>query len=198
MMPAAVSGGPAEAAPPWILDARTRFKARLLRARGDDMGELPIALDLSRHDRFAAWALHGWSPPEPHGAWSVGPVAQLLIVPRVPPVAASTAEFEVTAAMAALEPAVQTVDVDINGAVSARWSLRPQAAPGKYALSVPAAALVGLDAYLVTFRIRAPLSPLSLGRSGDARMLGIAIRWITVTPGPPAAPGATRDRDASV
>lgn len=183
MIPAAAPGRFGETAAPWIVDARTRFKARLLRARGDDAGDLPIAVDLTRPDLFAACALHGWSAPEAHGAWSVGPVAQLLLVPRVPPGAAATLGIEVTSASTAPGPSVQTVDVDVNGMVAARWTLGPEPPPVKFALRVPPEALLALGAYLVTFRIHAPLSPQSLGRGDDGRLLGMAIRWITLTVG---------------
>jgi hypothetical protein len=145
---------------------------------GVDLACAGPAVDLTANLPADAMCWSGWSVAEPSGRWTSGAEARLLVNPGE----AKLQVLQLT--ISELFPPDQTATVLVGGTVAAKI-----AEPGM--VEIPA--VVGADG-LIDIRLRpdAPVSPRSLGRSDDPRVLGVKLRsvtaWSVAGGGGPSAP----------
>ena len=119
--------------------------------------------------------LSGWSPPEPHGVWTIGSEAVMEI--ELGELAKEALVLDLT-----LHPFIpgpgkpQLLQVVCDGGVLLTHEFL-DAAPRQF--SLPLRAIERNEEQLsVVFRIGSPASPASLGNSGDRRRLGVSLNVV--------------------
>ncbi len=163
-------------------EARARFLVALRRARGHTCGQLPVDIDLRRKDQVAAFARGGWSRAETVGAWTDGPMSELLIVPDEAPQGAVDVVFEIADVLFSVRHGAQSATIAVNGAAQARWAFRNgEAWARQRTIVVPADDVTRLGAVLVTLHVHTPQPLMELGVRHDTRTLGIALRSVCVS-----------------
>jgi hypothetical protein len=121
----------------------------------------------------------GWGRAEPTGRWTIGPLAQLLLGMEGQPWPREL-EFDATPF---LGPARRTLEVDVlvNGhAVSKSVYDRASDEPIVRHAPIPTSSADAGGEILLSWRIRDPRSPQSLGISEDRRALGLFVRQLTL------------------
>ena len=119
--------------------------------------------------------LGGWSPPEPHGVWTIGPEAMMEI--ELGELAREALVLDLT-----LHPFIpgpgkpQLLQVSCDGQVLLTHAFA-DAAPRQFSLPLRAVER-SEDRLTVVFRIGSPASPASLGNSGDTRRLGVSLNVV--------------------
>ena len=116
----------------------------------------------------------GWSVPEGPYTWTDGHVAEVNLGAVTSPGAVLT----VQAAGYGGPQDVQEVDVLANGSKIAHWRVRT-AAPASYQASISPQVLQSAPALKVQFQIPQAQQP-----SPGARLLGLSVRRIMITPAP--------------
>jgi hypothetical protein len=98
----------------------------------------------------------GWATPDDSGRWTEGEEATLrLRVPRLSP--------------------TLPVHVHVNGALAEEWVFGPDRSPHVRTIALEPERVGEAEELVITFRVREPRSPASLGWSADPRPLGIRI-----------------------
>ncbi len=122
---------------------------------------------------------YGWGAVEQWGTWSVGKHAHLRLA--TPPAAKRPLDFDLffRTFVHDKHPQIQ-IEIWANGDKITRLNLN-DARPKLYRLTLPAVGANG--AIDLEFRIANPCSPLQLGASTDARLLGIGLEWLCLRPG---------------
>ncbi len=175
--------------PPWLRAligklCRGEVRAMALTQRMPaKISDGPIDLSMSGNPKRTL--LYGWSEPEASGRWTDGPDA-VLAVQRDRPEHDLTINFSLFGMLAEAAP---NLDVEV-------WSGRHRLDTWKFAypdtgmqlrtLQVPSKIMTGRFLVL-TFVIREPRSPSSLGISSDVRRLGIHVRRLTFDQAPEMA-----------
>jgi len=117
----------------------------------------------------------GWSGNEPWGTWSDGKIAILNLVLDPGDSKALTLALDSHAFLAKGHESIK-VDVLANTVKITTMSYTPTDKTTIRDLVIPTKALVAQPGHLkLTFVIRSPVSPKSLGLSADARQLGIGL-----------------------
>jgi hypothetical protein len=136
----------------------------------------PIDLSLAGDPKGAL--LYGWSEPETSGRWTDGPEAALVFdlgAARYSP----TIAFAMSAMVAQAAPRLR-VEIWINRQRLADWLFEEaHALPHTRSLTIPEVALTPRHQVL-TFVIREPKSPQSLGISSDVRQLGVFVHRLVL------------------
>lgn len=162
-------------------DPRLGLRIELWRALGR-FTHLPLEIDFRTGGNSGDFAFGGgWSKPEAHGRWTVGPAAQIAAVLEPIPVEALAIEIELSGVFTAPRRLSQTVAIDVNGVEFAPWRFDhggPHAM--RRTLLVPADAVARLGAVLLTLDIAASDAPYFIGAGEDTRDLGIAVRRVAV------------------
>lgn len=156
----------------WQIWRREGRLVRLGRRGAPNLQDGPIDLSLSGDPKGAL--LYGWSEPETWGRWTDGPEAALafeLGAARH----STTIAFAMSAAMVAQAAPRLRIEIWINRQRLADWLFEEaDALPHTRSLTIPEAALADRHQVL-TFVIREPKSPQSLGISSDVRQLGVLV-----------------------
>ena len=123
---------------------------------------------------------YGWGAVEHWGTWSVGKHAHLRLA--TPPVAKCSLDFDLffRTFLHVKHPQTQ-VEIWANGDKITNLDLS-DAGPKLYRLALPAGCVGANGAIDIEFRIANPCSPVELGASTDARLLGIGLEWLCVRP----------------
>lgn len=183
--------------PPWLRAAISRVwrrdgrLVRLGRRGAPNLQDQPLDLSLSGDPKGAL--IYGWSEPEQDGRWTDGPEAALVFEVGTARQSPSLL-LSVFALYDQAAPQLR-VEIWINGERLDDWLFDETCAlPHTRVLSIPGAALS--DRYQVlTFVIRDPKSPKSLGVSDDVRQLGLFVHKITLRPSSPADSAPCEDAD---
>lgn len=123
---------------------------------------------------------YGWSRPESWGAWSNGPETS-LILPLKPNLRGRPLAVEVIGLAYVVESAPQrSVQVRVNGQLIDSWVFEHPVNEYARTLKIPAELTAGDTPMVISFAIENPVSPLSLGLSGDGRALGLAISSVRI------------------
>ncbi|TNE84408.1 MAG: hypothetical protein EP330_29785 [Deltaproteobacteria bacterium] len=134
--------------------------------------ELSFAEVLPEGTRLSA----GWSPHGKTGVWTVAEEASLTVVLDELP----QRDLEVhVRGQGYAETGPQVVDVYAGERRIATLEA-PHRRADEFVLRVPRSAVSPVGALRLTFRPRAPVSPISLGRSTDRRLLGFHVESLTV------------------
>jgi hypothetical protein len=123
---------------------------------------------------------YGWGAVEQWGTWSVGKHAHLRLVTS--PAAKRTLDFDLFFRTFLHVKHRQTqVEIWANGNKITGWALNDPM-PKLYRLTLPVGCVGPNGAIDLEFRIANPCSPLELGASTDARLLGIGLEWLWCRP----------------
>ena len=118
----------------------------------------------------------GFSHPEPKHTWTEGQNAQLSLFLKDKPKA--DLQLKITAyPFLGGNITSQTVKVYANDSLIATWQMKQE---GEYTAVIPASVLTSENIAL-RFEILNPMSPKELEISGDARILGIAFRTLSIS-----------------
>ena len=124
---------------------------------------------------------YGWGAVEQWGTWSVGKHAYLRLATL--PAAKRPLDFDLFfRTFLHIKHRQTQVEIWANGDKITGWALNDPM-PKLYRLTLPAGCLGPNGAIDLEFRIANPCSPLELGASTDARLLGIGLEWLCVRPG---------------
>ncbi|HEX4232413.1 MAG TPA: hypothetical protein VHZ07_27350 [Bryobacteraceae bacterium] len=140
-----------------------------------ELYELGSEIDFSETSNSSQYALTGWGHPEPWGRWTVGALAELCL-PLDRPLG-PRAKFE-----AVVVPYVRgrhrPLNVEIYfGQHLVRKLAFSVSGRRKVRVAIPATLCEKETQVRIGIRILNPQSPLSLGRSNDARPLGLGFMW---------------------
>lgn len=140
------------------------------------IGERILIADLNLGQSCALFG-KGWSYPENWGIWTDGKVAQLSLA--LPKEVHSSLRLTFDAG-AASRTDHQRVTISAAGMPigSVDVATKPDA---QYGVTIPKA-VVDQRSVTLEFSIDDPVSPKDLGRSGDARRLGLALHWLRLDP----------------
>jgi len=123
---------------------------------------------------------YGWGAVEQWGTWSVGKQAHLRLATL--PAAKRPLDFDLFFRTFVHTKHRQTqVEIWANGSKITGWALNDPM-PKLYRLTVPVGCVGPNGAIDLEFRIANPCSPLELGASTDARLLGIGLEWLWCRP----------------
>ncbi|MEH2483577.1 hypothetical protein V1282_006934 [Nitrobacteraceae bacterium AZCC 2146] len=136
-------------------------------------------LDFSSSGWSALYADHGWYAAEPHGTWTVGPVAVLTLPLAQPAPGPLRVTMEVTPFLLPQLPS-RTVHVKVAGAEVATWTFQLGEGYQARQIDLPADAGTGPQALVLTFEIENSISQYALGLNTDWRPLGIAVRSLKI------------------
>jgi hypothetical protein len=162
----------------WLLPFRVsrvpRVTASVFLSEVPRIGHLAYALgdtvSMGRDGYGFAYVGEGWSGQEEKHRWSIGDRASLVLrLEGDPPV---SAPLRLT--MLAWTLGGQNVELEVNGKRIGRRFVKESTEQIEF--SIPAG-LVQSDRVEIVFRTPEAKSPSSLGRSGDTRVLGIAVQW---------------------
>ena len=157
---------------PFKIDLR-----RAMHASGPP-GRIDFGLGGNAEDALVA---RGWGDPTPDGRWTLGPIAQLLIVTETPLRGQVSLTIEIAKTYVAARHPLQTMALEVNGvAIGERRFTHGATFQPEWAVVVPAAVVERLGALLVDFRLAFPIQPLELGLDDDFRLLGVMIRAIAL------------------
>ena len=120
--------------------------------------------------------LKGWGVPESWGVWSDGKVASFAI--QLPAYREGRLQLDLACAIMLDSRGVQTVAAEVNHTLVGTWYFRRST--GTFSIPLPGAAITRSGLVLVTFRIGHPVTP---GRNGDLRSLGIGLRSLVAVRG---------------
>jgi hypothetical protein len=156
-------------------------------------GDVAVRMDFSDHGASTGtgYKVAGWSHPEEFGTWTVGERATVVLHLRHPADTLRAKPLQLKTKVLPYLSAnnVQPIKVTINGVQAANWIFEQGDQFVTRSIRVPEEALAsGQEVFVVTFEIAVPTSPQSLGRSDDARPLGLAVQWVKITEG--AAPAS--------
>ncbi|GLR95961.1 hypothetical protein GCM10007858_35980 [Bradyrhizobium liaoningense] len=124
--------------------------------------------------------MDGWGDAEPWGIWTIGRHARLHRIPVSS--AAANSDFLIDAEVRAFLPGPgkkQRVIVTANGTAVATWTFS-DAEPGTVTAEIPKSVMAGRSSLTLSFDISDPVSPASLGVSGDTRALGLGISRLSI------------------
>jgi hypothetical protein len=127
-----------------------------------------------------ASVMDGWGHVEPWGISTIGRHARLHPIPV--PSAAANSDFLIVAEARAFLPGPgkkQRVIVAANGTAVATWTFS-DAEPGTVTAEIPKSVMAGRSSLSLSFDISDPVSPASLGVSGDTRALGLGISRLSI------------------
>ena len=153
-----------------------------LRARNTDQGadgqsmKAVARLEFGRGQVGVAQLGTGWSRPEQGYVWSTERECDLAL----PPLRGPGAMRVWLGAAPLLHPEklpAQTVTVLVNGTEIGSTALR---GPSVMAFDLPAAAVAAGGRITLMLRLPDAARPADLGGSSDGRLLGVALRWMTV------------------
>lgn len=120
----------------------------------------------------------GWSNPESWGVWSDGSQAKILIYPG------SLNGHDGLRFRGLFNGFVadsqQVVDVLINNQYITSWEFNAANESSEKTLDIPKSSLNNDNSIEITFNIKKPASPKSLGISDDFRKLGISMYWFVI------------------
>lgn len=122
----------------------------------------------------------GWSRPESWGVWSNGEDIP-LILPLRETLRGSAVKLRVegVAYVEAVSPE-RRVEILVGETLLDSWVFEHPQNRFVRDITLPADVTSGEDPLILTFRIQNPVSPLSLGLSGDGRMLGIGLYEVRI------------------
>lgn len=168
-------------------DPSLRFRALLRRAL--QCGDLPKVVEFGFGGNADDVILgSGWGNETGEGRWTLGPVAQLLLVTERPLRGDMSLTIEITRAFVADGHPQQTVALAVNGvAFGQRRFCHGEPFERTWRLVVPANIVERLDALLVDIRTRTPARPADLGLGPDFRFLGIMVQRVYISVGSAAA-----------
>jgi hypothetical protein len=116
----------------------------------------------------------GWSNTEEKFTWTEGNLARLTL-----PIGSKKGALKLRMMMSALtnppELPFQPVEVLANQKQAAQWQV---SSPGEFTVIIPAEAVSAGTTLEIEFRTPKAVSPKALGKSEDARMLGICVNWL--------------------
>jgi hypothetical protein len=161
-------------------DPSLRFRVLLRRALQCD--DLPKVIEFGVGGNADDVILgSGWGNETGEGRWTLGPVAQMLIVTARPLRGDTSLTIEIANAFVAERYPQQTVALAVNGvALGQRRFGHGEPFERGWAVVVPANVVELLDALLVDIRPHAPARPADLGLEPDFRFLGIMVRRVRV------------------
>ena len=119
----------------------------------------------------------GWSDPEPSGTWTEGHHA-VFVLPLGPDWKGGVAITVEALAYAPQPLSGQTVAVSVGGRTLARWQISPEHFR-RFEVDVPSNLRTG-DTILMNLTLPGALSPHTAEGSPDRRVLGIAVRAVSV------------------
>lgn len=123
----------------------------------------------------------GWGDPTESGRWTLGPLAQLLIVTGSPLAGEVALTIDIARAFVVERHPLQSVELHVNGtALGSRQFAHDMPIQDSWPIVVPAAVVERLGALLIDLRLSSPAQPLELGIAADFRVLGIMVRSLHV------------------
>jgi hypothetical protein len=137
--------------------------------------ELGSEIDFSETSNSSQYALTGWSNPEPWGRWTVGPRAELCLA--LDRGLGRRARFE-----AVVVPYVRrrhrplNVEIYFGQHMVQKLAFRISGRR-RIRVAIPAALCENETRVRIGIGVLNPRSPLSLGESNDARLLGLKFMW---------------------
>jgi hypothetical protein len=141
--------------------------------------QLGARLDFSSSGWSALYADHGWYAAEPHGTWTVGPVAVLKLPLAQPAPGPLRVTMEVMPFLIPQLPS-RTVRVKQGAVDVATWAFQLGEGYQAKAIDLPAGAGMDPQGIVLTFEIENSVSQYALGLNTDWRPLGIAIRSLKI------------------
>jgi hypothetical protein len=128
--------------------------------------------------------IYGWTRPDPHGAWSIGPRASLAVRILDPQFADLQLVVLADGLIDASRISARSVSVAVNKRDLAQWRFDTPG-PVTREVRIPRDVIADERIVRVDFRIDHSRSPRTLGLSGDTRALGFrVIEWqLTRMPG---------------
>lgn len=141
--------------------------------------QLGARLDFSSSGWSALYADHGWYAAEPHGTWTVGPVAVLKLPLAQPAPGPLRVTMEVMPFLIPQLPS-RTVRVKQGDVDVATWTFQLDEGYQAKAIDLPAGAGMDPQGIVLTFEIENSVSQYALGLNTDWRPLGIAIRSLKI------------------
>ena len=141
--------------------------------------QLGARLDFSSSGWSALYADHGWYAAEPHGTWTVGPVAILKLPLAQPAPGPLRVTMEVMPFLIPQLPS-RTVRVKQGAVDVATWAFQLGEGYQAKAIDLPAGAGMDPQGIVLTFEIENSVSQYALGLNTDWRPLGIAIRSLKI------------------
>jgi hypothetical protein len=137
------------------------------------------ALDVSSGGSDAAVLWHGWSRPEPHGCWTIGPLALLYwqAAREIP----ANCGMRIEVALVAPGSRSLRGAVAINGGRMTRFRCAPSRGNVHIDIAVPRAIAAG-ESVEMRIEIDNPRAPAETTRSSDRRSLGLCVRRIALRP----------------
>jgi hypothetical protein len=136
-------------------------------------------LDFSSRGWSALYADHGWYAAEPHGTWTVGPVAVLTLPLARPAPGPLRVTMEVMPFLIPQLPS-RTVHVKAAGAEVATWTFQLGENYQARQFDLPAGAGMNPQGLVLTFDIENSISQYALGLNTDWRPLGFAVRNLKI------------------
>lgn len=153
---------------------------RLARHYGYDLATGRLAFD--HQGRGLDYLIAGWSVPEPWGTWSEGARAELLL--QITDPADQDLELIVYGMgfVNDRHPS-QTVGVLVNGAPLGTLAFDQESPQGEHRIRIPSTVTrTARGRLLISFVVRDPTSPATLGLADDHRPLGLGLQWIELRP----------------
>jgi hypothetical protein len=141
--------------------------------------QLGARLDFSSSGWSALYADHGWYAAEPHGTWTVGPVAVLKLPLAQPAPGPLRVTMEVMPFLIPQLPS-RTVRVKQGAVDVATWAFQLGEGYQAKAIDLPAGAGMDPQGIVLTFEIENSVSQYALGLNTDWRPLGIAVRSLKI------------------
>ncbi len=143
---------------------------------------LPATIDF-RSQGWPTCRGPGWSSSEDWGTWTDGREARLSFPLQ------QTLDFDLILSADALAFVTEShpelkVDIIANGSPVGTWTFRHNAPQTKRQVVIPSNVLSRKKTLEILFRFSDPVSPASLGLSGDSRLLGIGVRQLMLEENP--------------
>ncbi|GLR92700.1 MULTISPECIES: hypothetical protein [Bradyrhizobium] len=141
--------------------------------------QLGARLDFSSSGWSALYADHGWYAAEPHGTWTVGPVAVLKLPLARPAPGPLRVTMEVMPFLIPQLPS-RTVRVKQGAVDVATWAFQLGEGYQAKTIDLPAGAGMDPQGIVLTFEIENSVSQYALGLNADWRPLGMAVRSLKI------------------
>jgi hypothetical protein len=135
-------------------------------------------LDFTSKGWSALYGDHGWYAAEPHGTWTVGPVAVLTLPLARPSSDALRVKMEVMPFVFAQLPN-RTVHVKLGATEVTTWTFKLGEDYQTKEIDLPPGA-AATGEIVLTFEIENSISQYALGFSPDWRPLGLAVRSLSI------------------
>lgn len=152
----------------------------MFRPEMENSSSVPMTFDFAFRSGRNPWLGNGWSPSEPWGTWSEGPVSTLYIPRTWLGQGPLSIIFNVEVFLAPSRGLdAQTVRVSADGISIGTFQLSRTGA--RMEVTIPSALLSqGHGALALQFDLPTSMSPSRLGVSSDARQLAIGLKSLTI------------------